>query len=187
VRFGELMPSSGNPDDSAVVTRFYSGGAFSMRGFNEQRLSPLLLTSQPRTAANPTPALITLPIGGDGLFEGSIEARYAITDHLILALFMDVGQVTRGTFDATTFEHMMFAVGAGLRYRTPIGPIRVDLARRLPFGTPPQLFAVEPVTGRIVQLPYAANDSCFGLGGSNVNTVVPDNLCVLHISIGEAF
>ena len=83
--------------------------------------------------------------------------------------------------------HMMFAVGVGLRYRTPIGPIRVDFARRLPFGTPPQLFAVEPTTGRILQLPYAVDDSCFGLGGSNVNTVVADNLCVLHISIGEAF
>lgn len=186
VRFGELLPSSGNPDDSAVVTRFYSGGAFSMRGFNEQRLSPLLLTSQPATAANPTPTLFTLPIGGDGLFEGSIEARYAITDHLILALFMDVGQVTRGTFEVSTFAHMMFAVGAGLRYRTPIGPIRVDFARRLPFGTPPQLFAVAP-SGRIVQLPYTVDDSCFGLGGSNINVVVPDNLCVLHISIGEAF
>ena len=187
VRFGELMPSSGNPDDSAVVTRFYSGGAFSMRGFNEQRLSPLLLTSQPPTAANPTPALFTLPIGGDGLFEGSVEARYALTSHLDLALFMDVGQVTRGAFDASTFGHMVFAVGVGVRYRTPIGPIRVDFARRLPFGTPPQLFAVVPATGRIVQLPYAVDDSCFGIGGSNISTVVPDNLCVLHISIGEAF
>jgi len=186
VRFGELMPSSGNPDDSAVVTRFYSGGAFSMRGFNEQRLSPLLLTSQPPTSANPTPPLFTLPIGGDGLFEGSIEARYALTDHLDLAVFMDVGQVTRGTFDASTFAHMMFAVGVGLRYRTAIGPIRVDFARRLPFGTPPQLFLVAP-SGRIVQEPYAVDDSCFGLGGSHGSTLVPDNQCVLHISIGEAF
>ena len=186
VRFGELMPSSGNPDDSAVVTRFYSGGAFSMRGFNEQRLSPLLLTSQPATTANPNPAPFTLPIGGDGLFEGSFEIRHGITEHLDVAVFMDVGQVTRGTFEAATFGHMMYAVGAGLRYRTPIGPIRVDLARRLPFGTPPQLFSVDS-TGRIIELPYAVDDSCFGLGGSHVATVVPDNQCVLHISIGEAF
>ncbi len=186
VRFGELLPSSGNPDDSAVVTRFYSGGAFSMRGFNEQRLSPLLLTSLPPTLANPNPTPFTLPIGGDGLFEGSVEARYALTSHLDLALFMDVGQVTRGAFEADTFAHMMFAVGVGLRYRTAIGPIRVDFARRLPFGTPPQLFVVD-ATGRILEQPYPIDDSCFGVGGSHVATVVPDNLCVLHISIGEAF
>ena len=42
-------------------------------------------------------------------------------------------------------------------------------------------------TGRIIELPYAVDDSCFGVGGSHVATVVPDNLCVLHISLGEAF
>ena len=61
--------------------------------------------------------MFTLPIGGDGLFEGSVEMRYALSEHLDLAVFMDVGQVTRGMFDAATFGHMMYAVGAGLRYR----------------------------------------------------------------------
>ncbi len=186
VRYGQLVPTSGNPDDSAVVTRFYSGGAFSMRGFNEQRLSPLLLTSEPPSSANPTPTPFTLPIGGDGLFEGSLEARYSITSHLDLALFLDVGQVTHGSFGASDFAHILFAVGVGLRYRTAIGPIRVDFARRLPFGTPPELFTVDAI-GRVVAQSYAVDDSCFGLGGSHVSTPVPDNLCVLHITIGEAF
>src|SRR5262245_15393527 len=43
LRGGELWPASGNPDDSAVVTRFYAGGSVSMRGFSDRRLSPLLL------------------------------------------------------------------------------------------------------------------------------------------------
>ena len=81
---------------------------------------------------------------------------------------------------------MLWAVGVGLRYLTPIGPIRLDLARRLPFGDPPALFAVD-ATGRDRPVPYTPDDSCFGLFGSNVATPVPDNMCVLHIAIGEAF
>ena len=45
-------PWSGNPDDSAVVTRFYAGGGVSMRGFDDRRLSPLLLARRP--TATPT-------------------------------------------------------------------------------------------------------------------------------------
>jgi hypothetical protein len=77
-------------------------------------------------------------------------------------------------------------MGFGVRWITPIGPIRVDLAGRLPFGDLPTLYQVD-AAGAIVRVPYAANDSCFGLGGSNVVTPVPDGRCVLHIAIGEAF
>jgi translocation and assembly module TamA len=185
VRVGELFPASGNPNDSAVDTRFYSGGAFSMRGFNERRLSPLLLTTPPPTPSNPQPTPFTLPIGGNGLFEGSFEVRWAATAHLVLAAFLDVGQVTEGKLGVPELGHLLYAVGPGVRYRTPIGPIRVDLGVRLPVGQPPPLF-VPDATGRIVEQPYAVNTSCFGIGGS-VSTLVGDSLCALHISIGEAF
>ena len=82
---------------------------------------------------------------------------------------------------------MLWAVGVGIRWLTPIGPIRVDLARRLPFGDLPPLLAVDAATGAIVQVPYVANDSCFGLFGSNVTTPVPDTMCAFHVAIGEAF
>jgi hypothetical protein len=64
--------------------------------------------------------------------------------------------------------------------------VRVDFGRRLQIGRPPPLLAVN-ATGAISEVPYEVNDSCFGLGGSGRTTVVTDNLCVLHISIGEAF
>ena len=76
LRVGQLYTASGS--DSAVVTRFYSGGAFSMRGFNERRLSPLLLTSLPPTPSDPTPAAFTVPIGGNGLIDGSFEVRWPL-------------------------------------------------------------------------------------------------------------
>jgi len=192
LKVGELLPTSGNAQDSAVVTRFYGGGTQSMRGFNDRRLSPLLVSQLPQTTANSTTANVTLPIGGNGLIDGSFEVRYALTTNLIVAAFYDVGQVTLGRLEPQDFQHVLMAVGFGLRYRTPVGPIRVDFARRLQVGTPPPLFRVDGA-GRLGEEKYSVDDSCFGLGGSGGGTTadgtvrVTDNLCVLHISIGEAF
>jgi translocation and assembly module TamA len=183
LRAGELWPWSGNPDDSAVVTRFYAGGAISMRGFSERRLSPLLLVPPQPGAPN---AQVTVPIGGNGLIDGSFEARYSLTSSLRLAAFIDFGQVTHGRLTADDIPHVLWAVGIGIRLLTPIGPIRVDLARRLPFGDLPVLYQVD-AAGAIVPASYTPDDSCFGLFGSHVTTPVPDNMCTLHIAIGEAF
>jgi hypothetical protein len=70
---------------------------------------------------------------------------------------------------------------------TPIGPIRVDLSRRLPFGTLPALYTTN-AAGSIVRVPsYPVDESCFGLFAPQPNTPVSDGACVLQISIGEAF
>jgi translocation and assembly module TamA len=183
LRFGELWPWTGNPDDSAVVTRFYAGGGLSMRGFADRRLSPLLLAPAPE--GNPN-VLITMPIGGNGLFDGSFELRYSVIPWIRVAAFVDVGQVTHGRLGVEDLGHMLWAVGVGVRLLTPIGPIRLDVARRLPYGTLPTLYAVDEMTGAIFVQPYQPNTSCFGIGGSS-GTFVPDTQCALHISIGEAF
>ena len=185
LRVGGLFPTSGDAKDSAVVTRFYGGGAQSMRGFNDRRLSPLLLSQLPASPGNPNPPLITLPIGGDGMIDGSVEIRYHVTPNLIVAGFVDFGQVTRAAPTANDFIHVMVAVGAGLRYLTPVGPVRLDFGRRLQVGRPPLLFAVD-AAGRITEQPYNVDNSCLGIGGSG-GSIVSDNLCALHISIGEAF
>jgi translocation and assembly module TamA len=179
LRVGELWPTSGNPDSSAVVTRFYGGGSNGMRGFSERRLSPLLEAPAPNSTS-----LITVPIGGNGWFDASVEARYSLTSTVRLATFVDWGQVTTDLFGLGDLPGVMWAVGLGLRYLTPIGPLRVDVARRLPLGTLPPLYT----TGDITQpQPYAVDTSCFGLFGSQPATVVTDGSCVLQISIGEAF
>lgn len=182
LRIGELFPWSGDPGDSAVVTRFYAGGGVSMRGFSDRRLSPLLLAPAP----NDPDLLLTMPIGGNGLVDGSFETRYTVAGSLRLAGFVDFAQVTPGRLGVTDLSGVLWAVGLGLRYLTPIGPIRIDFARRLPFGRLPPLFQVD-ATGAIVEVPYTADDSCFGLFGSNTDSPVPDTMCALHISIGEAF
>jgi translocation and assembly module TamA len=184
LRVGELWPTSGNPDSSAVVTRFYGGGSNGMRGFSERRLSPLLEAPVPNT--NPSQGLTeTVPIGGNGWFDASVEARYSVTSSIRVATFLDWGQVTTGLFGFGDLPGVLWAAGLGLRYLTPIGPLRVDVARRLPLGTLPPLFI--DTAGSIQTQSYAVDTSCFGLFGSQPATAVSDGSCVLQISIGEAF
>jgi translocation and assembly module TamA len=184
LRVGELWPTSGNPEDSAVVIRFYGGGANSMRGFSERRLSPLLLAPAPGTSSQ---VFQTVPIGGNGLLDGSYEARYSLTESLRLAGFLDFGQVTTGLIGPGDLGDTLWAAGIGIRYITSIGPIRVDLARRLPFGTLPPLYRADQY-GNIFEDPtYSPDWSCFGLFASRGNTPGIDSACVLQISIGEAF
>ncbi len=183
LQLGELWSITG---ESAVVIRFYGGGANSMRGFSERRLSPLLEVPVPGTDQSvPNPPTETVPIGGNGMFTGSFEARYSVLENLRVAAFVDVGQVTSGLFGLSDLPGVLWAVGAGLRYLTPIGPIRLDIARRLPFGTLPVLY--QDYGGVITPISYAVDESCFGLFGSNPNSPVTDDACVLQISIGEAF
>ena len=193
LQVGELWAISG---ESAVVIRFYGGGANSMRGFSERRLSPLLEAPVPGvnppatcSATSSTAGCETVPIGGNGMFTGSFEARYSIFENLRVATFVDVGQVTTGLFALSDLPGVLWAVGVGLRYLTPIGPIRLDLARRLPFGTLPTLYTTDPYTGAINPgtNSYPVDESCFGFFGSHPDTPVSDGACTLQISIGEAF
>jgi translocation and assembly module TamA len=181
LRVGELLPTGGQ---SAVVTRFFGGGGISMRGFSDRRLSPLLRAPAPPTGG--APVTLTLPIGGDGLIDGSFEVRYQLTETLVLAAFVDWGQVTQGRIGPDDVPALLWALGFGLRYRTPIGPIRIDFARRLQRGRPPPL--LEITAAGVSQVRYDIDDSCFGIGGTSGRTSMgTDGLCVFHIAIGEAF
>jgi translocation and assembly module TamA len=196
LQLGTLLPTSGNPDDTAVTTRFYAGGGQSMRGYGLRRLSPLLLAPGP--GGNEDTPLLTLPIGGNGLVDGSFEARYAVTSNLLVAAFADFGTVTHGPFDANLFPTMQLALGVGLRYLTPVGPVRVDIGVRLPVGRPPPLYRQDGVEITYLRLGpnftqpgretgANINRTCFGIGPGNPDTWVRDGLCAFHISIGEAY
>lgn len=102
--------------------RFYAGGSASVRGWQRSELGPHFGGT---------------PIGGQSLLEGSIETRFKIFPEagsslvrsLGAALFLDLGNVwpTALTYK---IEKTRSALGAGLRYETPIGPIRFDVARK---------------------------------------------------------
>jgi translocation and assembly module TamA len=192
-RAGALLSS----EESPIVARFYAGGGNSFRGFGNRRLSPLLLVS-------PTDDVLVspmgfrygelLPIGGERLFEGSAETRYRVSDNVALATFLDVGFNTMGERlgnDLTLRgapdyfrRNAQYAVGVGLRYLTLVGPIRVDLAYRLPFGAAPRVYQY----GQTENLLPPPGGGCFGFGNKQGGMLDnPEPRCALHISIGEAF
>jgi translocation and assembly module TamA len=92
---------------------FYSGGGGTVRGLPYQSLG---------VAGVP-------PSGGRGFAALSGEVRVRINDSLTLAAFADAGQVWSGAFTGTTDWHA--GGGFGLRYATPVGPLRLDLATPL--------------------------------------------------------
>ncbi|MEM9616974.1 MAG: BamA/TamA family outer membrane protein [Pseudomonadota bacterium] len=100
-------------DDLPRNKRFYVGGAGSVRGFGFQEAGPL-------DAEND-------PIGGLSYIEAAIEARVKVTDTIQIAGFADAGSVSSSTLP--DFDEQFFVgVGGGVRYFTPIGPIRADVA-----------------------------------------------------------
>jgi outer membrane protein assembly factor BamA len=72
-------------------------------------------------------ALNVQPVGGNVSIEGNIEVRYPIwADRVRGATFLDFGQVWRSVEEATV-RSLRFTPGLGVRYFSPIGPIRVDV------------------------------------------------------------
>jgi len=189
LRIGTLLSSQTSP----ITARFFSGGGTFHRGFGSRQLSPQLPV--PNNNATPTNPLVGsigtpqlngtyVPVGGDGIWDSSIELRYKIIGPLTVAIFLDAGYVSVGSFDFRDVGPMMqYAIGFGFRYNTIVGPIRLDFAYRLNHGGPLPIITdpAHPV--------YAPGGTeCFGIGtGSPTYAGFPAGRCALTISIGEAY
>jgi len=68
--------------------------------------------------------------GGRSLFEASVEARIKVTDTIGLVPFFDAGMAFESSIPNFKQE-LQYSAGLGLRYYTPIGPIRLDVAAPL--------------------------------------------------------
>ncbi|MEO0635257.1 MAG: autotransporter assembly complex family protein [Pseudomonadota bacterium] len=102
-------PLSQLPSDAS----FLAGGGASVRGFGYRSIG------------------VTGPggrtVGGRSLFEASAEVRQSITENIGLVGFIDAGAVGSGSlpnFD----QNLRVGAGFGLRYKTGLGPIRLDVA-----------------------------------------------------------
>ena len=92
--------------------RFYAGGGGSVRGFGFQLAGKLNEDDK--------------PIGGRSLFELSGEMRVRITETIGAVAFVDAGTVYSSSFPNFS-ETLRVGAGPGLRYFSPIGPLRLDV------------------------------------------------------------
>jgi outer membrane protein insertion porin family/translocation and assembly module TamA len=73
------------------------------------------------------------PLGGLTLWEASLEVRYPILGPLRGSIFVDASDVTPEVAQFR-FNYPHLSPGLGLRYATPVGPVRLDVGYRLPFA-----------------------------------------------------
>lgn len=171
VRVGIAKPLAGG--DVPIVAKFLSGGPNLMRGYYTRSLSPMIYYDPCAATGRSCPTY--LPVGGNGLVDGSAELRFPISGHLGGAAFLDFGNVTAEPAEALNPANLQYAVGFGLRYMTIFGPIRLDVAGRLPKASGDQPGVQVLALGQ----PLNQNSSILRY---HVEPIVS-----VHLSIGEAF
>ncbi|MBZ5534932.1 MAG: BamA/TamA family outer membrane protein [Acidobacteriia bacterium] len=134
MRLGLAKPFGGNL--IPLSERYYSGGAASLRGFPVNGAGPQRTVQVCNDASNPSPSTCTnilVPVGGNQLFIFNSELRFPIPlmKGLGGVLFYDGGNVYERIGFSRFFIDYSNTIGFGLRYDTPVGPIRIDLGHNL--------------------------------------------------------
>ncbi len=168
--------------------RFFSGGGNSLRAFGLNQAGPRDLNSG-------------FPVGGSGLFINNLELRMPpvnlpfVQDNISFAIFHDAGNVfdtghdmlrsldqwtqpnasackNQSTYRQCDFNYIAQAVGLGIRYKTPIGPVRFDIGYSL---NPPYFPSLQTTTDAVT--------------GKTSTVFVPQQLGHFNVffSIGQTF
>ncbi|HEX3681077.1 MAG TPA: BamA/TamA family outer membrane protein [Bryobacteraceae bacterium] len=166
-QFG-LIQRTGGRAQIPLAERLYSGGSTSIRAFPDFQAGPRDLTTG-------------FPLGGNALFINNTELRFPLYgDNLRGVVFEDAGNVYGDISDFSLrfrqrnlqdFNYTVQDVGFGIRYRTPIGPVRVDLS-------------LSPDAPRFFGLKGTEQDY---LNGTATPAVQKINGFQFHISLGQAF
>ncbi len=163
LRVGGLVPIN-ETGPASIVALFTSGGSTTVRGYGTQRLSPMVLQDD-----------LWVPTGGNGVVELSLELRQKLSGALGAVFFVDVGNVSEASgqqkewLNALTLSKLQPTAGLGLRYRTPFGPVRIDVGFRLPTDLRPDI----PFEDRFPAVPGSSGHS--------------EPLMAFHLTLGEAY
>ncbi len=112
--------------DLPASVRFFAGGDNSVRGYGFKSLGPVRTVDDGvgTDPLDPMPAPTEIT-GGAHLFTGTVELDFKILDNWSFAVFADSGSAFNHDPEFST------GVGAGIRWYSPIGPLRIDLAHPL--------------------------------------------------------
>lgn len=184
IQVAPLRPEDGETDELArrPISRdlqilqlrgLFSGGPNSNRGYGYNEIGPQrVLDDEGKYLGD------AIATGGRTLWEASLELRWRITGPVGTVLFMDASDVTLGVPDyQLTRPHV--SVGTGLRYMTPVGPLRFDLGVRVP-GL--------QTAGALETSDCLLNRNCATLiiDDSDPGTILGIPMAV-HLAIGDAF
>ncbi len=164
-RLGIIEPFSVPADLTAdqsvpLPERFFGGGADSLRAFAYNQAGPRD-TGASLVPGGPTSEATGFPLGGNALLFNNVELRFPLIGQNIQGvLFWDSGNIYTSLSDMSfrfhqqnlqDFNYMVHAPGFGIRYKTPVGPVRVDIAYAINppsymgfSGTPTQLLQCNP-------------------------------------------
>jgi outer membrane protein insertion porin family len=107
-----LADAYGNSDSLPIYERFFAGGAYTIRGYQERKIGPIDPISKD-------------PLGGESMLIGNIEYNYPLFNFFKLAVFYDIGNVWSKLNDIGSGGFKK-SFGFGVRIKTPIGPIMLD-------------------------------------------------------------
>jgi len=103
-------------DELPIVERFFLGGRTTVRGYEQDTLGPK------GSDGNPT--------GGNVFLMENLEIRTSLGKGIGIVAFLDGGNVWVKIKDINSTD-IKFTTGLGLRYNTPVGPIRIDYGQKL--------------------------------------------------------
>ncbi len=166
-QFG-VISRLGGGNTIPLAERLYSGGSTSLRSFPDFQAGP----RDPQTG---------FVLGGNALVVNNLELRFPLYgDNIGGVLFEDAGNVYSTLGDISfrfrqrnleDFNYMVQSAGIGIRYQTPIGPIRMD-------------FSFSPNAPRFFGLKGTLDDL---INNTAISTVQKINAFQFHISLGQAF
>ncbi|UCD34353.1 MAG: outer membrane protein assembly factor BamA [Nitrospiraceae bacterium] len=112
---GGVAYGFGESEELPLIERFFLGGRTTVRGYRNDTLGPK------GEDGNPT--------GGNVFALTNLEFRLSLRRNFGLVAFLDAGNVWKTISDVD--DELKYTVGAGLRYNTPVGPLRVDYGHKM--------------------------------------------------------